>query len=81
MGAAACVMRGEYAAVPRQPGASCTWQLMAELAPEAAWLCTGTWGSSGMQERVTKDGEQSRLSPGKERPTSWSGGLSVPLLH
>lgn len=80
MGAAACVMKGDYAAVPKQPGASRTWQLIAELAPEAAWLCAGTWGSGGMQERDTKDGEQSRPTPGKERPASWSDGLSEPLL-
>lgn len=56
--------------------ASCTWQLVAELVPVAAWLCVGCWGCQERQERGMKDGEQSRPSPGREGPAVCADTLS-----
>lgn len=64
---------------PKTVPASRMQQLAAELAPAAAWLSVGTWGFEGRPERDMKDGEQSRPSPGKERPATCSGGLPEPL--
>lgn len=60
---------------------TCTWQLVAELVPVAAWLCGGCWGCQEKRERGMKDGEQSRPSPGRETPAVCAGTLSEPALH
>jgi len=62
MGAAACAARGQFAGVPRQPGASCAQQLVAEVAPAAAGLRMGTGECGGRQGRDVEDGEESRPS-------------------
>lgn len=68
------------AGIHRSPkiGTSCTWQPAAELVPVAAWLCVWCWGCQERHERGMKDGEQSRPSPGRERPAVCGDTLSEP---
>lgn len=62
-------------------GTSCTWQPAAELIPVSNWLCVWCWVCQERHERDMKDGEQSRPSPGRERPAVCADTLSEPILH